>query len=206
MNTQGKITKDIQTCRNIADAFAAAGSQHQDDRNPAIVKLTKSGDWVHGRDKTPLANTRFVADVEGAAAGFICFKSGGGVEKAMAPVASGKLIRRDDLQDHGPYRDGDGWTECLSLPLRSVENGEEYVFEPTSIGGRAAIRQLFSEYGRWLRSGRSGLPVIELEATSYQHPRYGTVFKPVLKIVGWQDENAPGNGVAPDFENDSIPF
>ncbi len=108
MSKQGKSTKDMQTSRNIADAFAAAGSQHQDDRNPAIVKLTKSGDWVYGRDKTPLANTRFVADVEDAAAGFICFKNGGVAEKAMAPVASGRLIQRDDLEDHGPYRDGDG--------------------------------------------------------------------------------------------------
>jgi len=193
-NILEKAMTDIQTVNKksagevrAANAFAAAGSELTGSALP-ILKLSKSGAWVFGAENTPLTETRLAADVQGAQRGFICFVDGEVVEDVMEPVALGKAITPDDLADHGPYADGDGWVTSASIQLRSIETGEEYMFKPTSHGGRAAIGALLTKYGYRLSAKKGGIPIVECDVTSYEHKRYGTVFKPVFNIVSWQDE------------------
>ena len=185
MNT---VTTTSDTNLTVAaNAFAAAGSELGGSSLP-ILKMSKSGTWVFGAENTPMTETRFATDVPGAQRGWVCFVDGECVEEKMVPVASGKTISEDELPDHGPYEKDDGWVESASIQLRSIETGEEFLFKPTSHGGRSAIGALLTKFGYRLSMGKSGIAIINLEVSSYEHKRYGTVFKPVLKIVSWRDE------------------
>lgn len=209
MNELSEIENKLSTPVSTANAFAAAGSELGDSALP-ILKLAKSGNWIFGTENTPVSETRFAADVRGSQRGFVCFIDGEVVGEVMVPVALGKVISPDELPDHGPYEGTDGWKPSASIQLRSTETGEQFVFKPTSQGGHAAIGALLTKYGYRLGLGKGGIPIVDLDVTSYEHKRYGTVFKPVFKIVSWQNEAAlvPGAGedLGEDLLNDSVPF
>ena len=186
----------------IAAAFLAAGSELGRPNLP-ILKLTKNGAWVFGADNAPVTETRFVADVPGAEHGFTCFVDRKVVGEVMTPVAHGKKVTQNDLPDHGPYRDGDGWSPSASIRLQSLTTGEEFLFKTTSQGGRSAMGELVTKYGRRLAAGDGRIPVVELAVDRYEHTRYGTVYTPLFRIVGWQDDADPE--AAPVTPGDSVP-
>jgi len=192
-----------------ANAFATAGSALGQSTLP-IIKLSKAGQWVSGAENTPVIETRFAADVQGAQVGFICFVAGDVIDEAMVPVALGQKLSLQDLPEHGPYEGGDGWQPTAALQLRAIESGEEYIFKPTSQGGRAAIGDLLKRYGNRLSTGKGGIPIVELSVSSYEHRRYGRVFKPSFRVAEWRDEAALVNGNAAKLveepPNDETPF
>ena len=194
---------------SAANAYAAAGSELAGDALP-LLKLSKAGELVTGTENEPVTETRFAADVQGAQQGFVCFVDGRVVDEALVLVATGKKIEEDELPDHGPYQEGDGWARSATIHLRSIETGEEFAFKPTSLGGRAAIGALFTKYGYRLNIDKAGVPIIDLNVSSYQHPKYGKVYKPHFKIVSWQDEAdlVSGASAEPDDEpfDDDVPF
>ena len=155
---------------------------------------------AEGADADPVVETRFYANVADALCGAICFVDGGVADRKMVPVASGERV---DVEALGP-----DWKAITVLQLRSVTTDDEFVFSPTSAGGRQAVAKLLDVYSRRLRGGVDGVMIIELGASSYQHKLYGTVNKPLLKFVGWHDEivvddDAVGAGA---MLNDAIPF
>lgn len=194
---------------NTANAFAAAGSELGGSSLP-IMKLSKSGIWVTGSENMEVAETRYAADVQGAQRGFVCFVGGEVIDEAMVPVALGEVILPGNLPDHGPYEAGDGWQPCASIQLRAIETGEEFIFKPTSHGGRAAIGALLTAYSFRLIAGKGGIPIVDLAVTSYEHRRYGTVVKPVFRIVSWQDGESLASGGGEkrggEFPDDTVPF
>lgn len=202
MTDNSKTTK-IQL--SVADAFSAAGAKLGGTALP-ILKLSKAGKWVVGADNMPVSDVRFAADVQNTRFGFVCFVGGEVVDEVLVPVALGKSISPDQLPDHGPYKDREGWVSSASLQLRGLETGDEFVFKPTSHGGRSAIGALLNKCSSRLRLGKTGIPIVELDVSSYEHRLYGPVLKPILKVVGWQDEadlingavEEPGNGLFDD--------
>lgn len=194
---------------STANAFMAAGSELSGSALP-ILKLTKDGRWVSGTDNVPITESRFAADVNGALRGYVCFVDGEVVDERMLPVALGKQVSRDELQDHGPCEGTDGWKPSASIQLRGIETGEQYVFRTTSLGGREAIGGLLSKYGYRMDIGKGGVPIIDLGETSYDHKRYGKVHKPLFRIVSWQTETdlvaRSGEKLKDELLDDSVPF
>jgi len=204
-----KTNESLPTPVNGADAFAAAGSELGGSTLP-ILKMSKAGEWVSGTENMPVTEKLFAADVQGAQRGFICFVDGELVDEVMVPVARGVAISLEELADHGPYQDGDGWTASASIQLRSIETGDEFVYKPSSQGGRSAIGGLLTKYSFRLGAGKGGIPIVELENSSYEHRRFGIVNKPVLKLVSWKDEADLVNGIdakpGEGLRDDDIPF
>ena len=149
--------ENSSTLFNAANAFAAAGSELGGSALP-ILKMSKAGCWVYGAENTPVTEKLFAADANGAQRGFVCFVDGDVVGEVMVPVSIGKTVSPNELPDNGPYQDGDGWMEAASLQLRSIESGEEFLFKPTSHGGRSAIGALLTKYGYRLSIGKAGMP------------------------------------------------
>ena len=139
-----------------------------------------------------IAEIQFAANVQGASRGWTCFRDGAVVDEKMVLVSLGRKISPEELADHGPYDGGDGWHLAVSLQLRSMRTGQECLFKSTSLGGRAAFGELLTTHGLRLASGDSGIPVIELGVSHYTHRRYGLVYEPSFKVVGWLDEYDPG--------------
>ena len=97
----------------------------------------------------------------------------------------------------------------MVLQLRSVATEDELVYSPTSAGGLQAVAKLLDVYARRLRGGKGGVMIVELGASSYQHQQYGTVNKPLLKFIGWHDENVDVDVDDNDNVvtlNDDLPF
>ena len=121
-------------------------------------------------------------------------------------MGAGQKIEESNLEDHGPYQDSDGWTETASIQLRSIESGEEFAYRPTSLGGLGAIGDLLKKFGWRRNAGKSGIPIIDLGVSSYEHRKFGKVYKPHFKIVGWQDEAdlVSGASFGEEFVGDSV--
>jgi hypothetical protein len=48
------------------------------------------------------------------------------------------------------------------------------------------VGDLCKTYVRMARENGPGNPIVVLESSTYKHPEYGRVYKPVLKVVGWE--------------------
>jgi hypothetical protein len=92
------------------------------------------------------------------------------------------------------------------LPITLLDSGETFVFSTSSKGGLSAFHKLIRAYGtRVAKEKVPGLPVVELKADSYKHPRYGKIFKPYFGIVNWTDADQKPLSAADDMA-DEVPF
>lgn len=108
----------------------------------------------------------------------------------------------------------DPWVLQYLLPMERVgdANGELLVFVASSFGGRRAIADLCSAYGRRAqRTPNCGQPIIKLEKVLMPTKNFGDVPRPYFDIIGWDEAKEPVREVSQqklrqgDFD-DEIPF
>jgi hypothetical protein len=150
-----------------------------------FCKFSK-GKFMYGaEDALVLEDEEFAVDMGSLSKGFICWVDGSPVEESMQLVSQG-LISRDSLTDHGPYDQGDGWKEQISLNFTNLETGEVLKFSSSSNGGRKAITALASKFASRLKSGAADIvPVVNMVPSSYKHPKFGNVDIPKFEVVSW---------------------
>jgi hypothetical protein len=118
--------------------------------------------------------------------GYTCWKEGKPVADVWKTIASGEKIDPASLPDHGPYAEGDGWSEYQSIRIVNADNGEQVDLKGTSNGFRNALRKLAGEFSDHMRrTGKVEMPVCELLSDHYKHPRYGRIDTPLFKVVEW---------------------
>lgn len=76
----------------------------------------------------------------------------------------------------------------MSVQIKMIGTGEEYLYAPSSKGGLGALSKLMNQYGRHRQQHPSEFPIVRLGGGSYETVRYGTVQKPKIPIVGWRTE------------------
>jgi hypothetical protein len=165
------------------------------------------GHYVARGSDADLGGQEFVASVCAARGGYIKFNGKGTpperrfgplFPKDEAPLRStlGDLDRStwpaakfggDDVEDP--------WIQCVEVPLRHKESGEEYVFTAQSKTSLAAAKDFLAQCRR-LPEGYE--PIVKLCVGSFKG-KFGVVKKPLLSVVGKVAEA----GDAPD---DEIPF
>jgi hypothetical protein len=104
----------------------------------------------------------------------------------------------------------DPWQFQLLIPLQSVETGELFVFQTTSVTGRRAGDNLIGLCGRMERGEPEHYPVIKLRISGFNHrdERVGWVKTPAFERVGKApkaDVTMVDTSVAGEM-NDAIPF
>ena len=158
-----------------------------------ILRFTKHGKFKAGQDQTTIdEGTRMIVFMPGLKRGWVKWVDSMPVQTIMGLVAEGfRPPQRDELddleEDSWPALDGkpmDPWQETNHLPMCDTD-GNVYTFVSNSKGGRSAVGVLAKAYGTRHRMKPDEIPVIELEATSYDHKLYGETLKPSFKIVGW---------------------
>jgi hypothetical protein len=182
-------------------AFARVGSEE----SPAgqILKMAKDGHWLAGQAEESKTDAILLADMANLAVGWRKWVDGkieisdvGRVAEGFAPK------RREDLGDEDedlwPLNKSavktDPWQFGYTLRLVG-EDGQVYVYNATSFGGRGAIGSLCGQFAR-----RRSNPFVKLTSSSYKHKLYGRTFVPVLEVVGWEDigtADAPKKVTAP---------
>ena len=118
-----------------------------------------------------------------------------------------KMISVIDLQrarsvDRPPYQ--------KRIQESKPRNDETLALGTSSVGGLNCVRRLAGDIRAGIRQGQAGVPIVSLQANSYQHPEFDKVFVPQLPIETWKSE-AELTGQAPEDSgpaglDDDIPF
>jgi len=175
-----EVNMDKDALSNIA-AFATTSGSH-----PAYMRYSK-GEFTATPDGEVIdEDVEFVPDMSTLARGYTIWKNATVVAEVMAPVASGKRITESDLPDHGPYAENDGPREQTSIEFRRVPDGKSYRFSTSSRGGTQALQKLTAEFANRMKISREpSFPIVNMVSSSYKHERYGKIFVPVFRVVGW---------------------
>ncbi|HEY2530298.1 MAG TPA: hypothetical protein VGJ20_20570 [Xanthobacteraceae bacterium] len=159
----------------------------------------KKGDYLCDGEEVPLG-TRYIAHAIGWTKTWVKFENRTVVDRKVYRVArKERCPERDQLPDldekfWGPGLDGrpaDPWVLQYLLPMEDETTGEVRIFVGSSFGGRRAVAELCTAYGRRAaKQGGSGQPIVELQTVDMPTKNYGDVPRPKFEIVGWDDGDA----------------
>jgi hypothetical protein len=175
-------------------AFARVGAVESQGFGK-VLKMEKDGSWVAGAEKLPMANAVLLADMVNLLVGWRKWVDGKVEASDVGRVMAGFKARdRHELGDEDETlwpinklsgKPADPWQEGYTLRLAS-EDGESFVYNAVSFGGRGAIGRLCEQFAR-----RRANPLVKLTSAAYVHKLYGKTFNPVLEIVSWEDSPKP---------------
>ena len=211
-------TKDnIPTPANEAENIIAAA--REDSSFEKLLKF-KKGKYFVGEETVALG-TEFISYPASWLKVWAKFADNKVAERLLFRVAHGEEPpERDELDDRdqstwGSGIDGkpqDPWLLQYLLPLENPVSGEIVVFATASLGGKRAIGDLCTIWGKRVKRGQHGLPVVQLQSGEMPTKKFGRVPCPVLKITGWTDtadssfiEQPPPAVSEKDF-GEEIPF
>jgi hypothetical protein len=208
-------------------AFARVGAEENQGLGK-ILKMAKDGNWFAGPEEEPMTGAVLLADMHNLLVGWRKWVDGKVEASDVGRIMEGFVVKRreelgDDDRELWPFNksgvQADPWQFGYTLRLAS-EDGEIYLYNATSFGGKGAIGNLCTQFSR-----RRSNPYVRLTSSSYKHKLYGRTFNPVLEIGGWEDietADAPkkalprgkititsGKSVATpksNFDDDTIPF
>jgi hypothetical protein len=117
------------------------------------------------------------------------------------PIDGFVLPLREQLGDldenKWPLRNGkreDPWQSSTQITMKDADNGELYTWVTASWGGRRAVGSFLKTFNREARKHPGQYPKVILGTRGEPSPDYGTIDKPVFKVVDWA---VFGEGAAP---------
>jgi hypothetical protein len=153
-----------------------------------IIKFTKAGDWVLGKDRDEITpGTRLVVFGPSMQEGWLGWQNGKVVGEKMRPISGTDVddIEREEIAKIAP---NDGWYRQIGLEMKFQEGPDklQVLWKASTAGARDTFYRLVrSIAGQFLLSEEYVNPVITLDRSSYQHQTYGTIYKPELTVVDW---------------------
>lgn len=185
------MTPATQEAANIANEAANETFQQ-------MIKFKREGEvsgyWSDGQEIQ--LGTQMIAHALAWTKCWIKFRDKQVVERKIYRIAKGdRAPERDQLdeQDESKWPIGlnnkpaDPWTLQYLVPLESMD-GEVRIFVASSFGGRRAVSELCSAYGRRrVKDPNGGQPIIRLQKALMPTRNFGDVPRPLFEIVGWDD-------------------
>jgi hypothetical protein len=153
----------------------------------------EGGIWTYGQKRTVTEeNARWAVNPTTFQWGYISFSD------ANQPVGQRIVSVSQPKPNAGELPDtGFPWSEHLSVNLKcvsGVDAGTEVTFKTNTSGGISAITGMIEAVRDRLNGGvHNGkvAPIVHLEKDSYQHPKYGRIYTPMLTIVDWMPLDGP---------------
>lgn len=164
--------------RSAASAVAdAAGGD-------AFGRFDKHGDWLFGSGlETVEEGSRWAINPTTLRHGWIHWPDDGRPTEVTV-LAHEPMPAPNDL----PAVDGD-WTNSFAFQARCLsgeDKGVQVIFKGSSLGFKKAWAAMVAALVKQLDGGTDEIvPVVELEADSYTHQKYGKIYTPEIKIVDW---------------------
>jgi hypothetical protein len=154
-----------------------------------LLRLLKSGVWVFGQADDPVQEgSRWAVNPHTIAHGFTCWSDYPGNTKnellgeRMVPVTQKKPMKPDPVG-------GFEWKEQRIFQAKCIlgdDEGVEVTYKTNSIGGMRAFDLFLGAVSQQARKDPAHIvAILELEVDDYQNAKYGQIFTPILKIVGW---------------------
>jgi hypothetical protein len=180
------------TLTNMAAALAQSagavgGSGGGDD---LFMRFTKFGSWEYGPSNTEVEEgSIWAVNPEGFKHGFIAWDqdntSQGPTGELLVP-ATQPMPNEADL----PAVSG-SWSQCIAVQMRCTngeDKGVQILWKANSKGARKAYATLLQAVIARVGEGHADVvPLVSLEADSYNHKTYGKIFAPMVEVVGWAD-------------------
>lgn len=169
----------------LEERFSSAKAQLNVSTGGNFLKLDKAdGVWVYGTAGTEVEEgSRWAVNPMTLKTGYLSWLKGELAGRSMRPVLEG-VVDRESLSDTGA-----NWQEAMSMDMACIDGedeGTQLTYEQTSYGARKAFDGILDAIkARYAVDPESIVPVITLSSESYQHKEYGTIYNPVLTIVGW---------------------
>jgi hypothetical protein len=134
------------------------------------IRMYRDGVWSHGKK-----STRWTLNPSDLKHGWYITLRDGSSKDVMVSMADPLPRPRNKTK-----------RQMMSLVLRS-DSGAHY-FRTASVGGMRAVSILIAAIqARIQRSSVKLCPVVQLRSMSYSHEKYGKIYVPDFKIVGWTD-------------------
>ena len=184
------IVKFSPAANGVGFAAGAAAFQQAKPQTKgggvALLKLRRTdGRWCFGKDDIEVEDgAELVVDANATAIGFVDWKGGRPVGEHMAVVGQDTVNAADLPPAQGP----NGWEDQVALGmtvLNGEDEGEMVLYKTNNQGGIEAFNTLFDAMTARAAAGKSFNPVITLASTSYTHPEYGKIYKPVFEVTRW---------------------
>jgi hypothetical protein len=146
---------------------------------PIFKYNAKAGRWSHSQDKeeTEIENPTFVIDFKNAAMGWALFQEKQAPERIFDPAPGVKAIKTNDKQKR-----------CLMALCYATESFTGVAeFCATSLHLLRAIKEIHAEYKQRGVDDEAKLPIVKCTGTAAQKDKFGTNYRPKLKITGYVD-------------------
>ena len=189
---KGVATSKGQLPANVADmasglvqsaATATAGSGQQ------FMKFTKFGSFEFGaEDIETEEGALFAVNPMGFGQGWIAWgdKEHGTQSEMLGEVMSSS----SEAMPAQPAAVNGIWAEQRAIQLACVsgeDEGTQMLFKTSSLGGKKFYAAIVLEVVKKINAGDPEIvPIITLEAESYQHAKYGKIFTPTFTVKSWQ--------------------
>jgi hypothetical protein len=191
------LPAELATMRTaLASSINAVGGAGGSDQ---YMKMNRQGEFVYGAENTEVEEgSRWAVNPMAFQHGFTAWgteaygNEGTNVGEVLVPFTS-PMPQEADL----PEVKGN-WSKAVQLQLRCLtgeDEGIQALWKSNALGGRKAYAALMQALMQHLEEDQTTpVAVVELEADSYTHTKYGKIFTPVFKVVGW---NAMDSAAAP---------
>jgi hypothetical protein len=166
---------------------------------PMLLFRSRENTWGFGQKQIePQEGSRWAVNVRSFRYGYVCFGDNGKkLDERMVSIDQ-PMPDRATLPDLG-FK----WNEQWSVALKCIDGadaGIEVIHPSTTVGGIKAIAGVIDAVRDRLNSGQHDGklgPIVYLERDSYQHPQYGRVWEPILRIVDWMPLDGPAPAAPP---------
>jgi hypothetical protein len=157
----------------------------------------KTGRYALGRDKEDVdAETPYIMEPQSIVEGYTCWKGQRPVDRVEWSVfdRAERAIAKDNLTDHGPYREsaGEGWKKMLGFgvtELTQSDSRQNIKFACNSPSGNNAISDLFGKIAERVSAGEPHIPLVCFDSETFEAQEQKN-YKPKLNIEVWQSREA----------------
>ena len=150
-----------------------------------FMRLSRAGEYIFGLQNIDVqSGSHWAVNLAGLEHGWVCWGDGELLGQIMCSVQQALPVRPTAIEGY-PFEGQWGMTLAC---IKGDDAGLEVVYKNNSLGFRKAFDQLLADVrSRYVIDQQYYWPVIELETSNYHHKKYGKIFEPIFKIVGWAD-------------------
>lgn len=185
----GGTPATVKSFVSALETVAAAAPQVSEGGTP-ILKLDKDneGVWTYGQEDRPVSEgSQWAVVVTTFATGFISWRGKKVEGEVMTSVGEPPF----DPANLPPVQSKGGWEAQVGVALVCVDSeyneelGVVVQYKQSSRGGVEAVQKLRNAVLAEAKAGKPYIAIVELKHSSYDHTEWGTILKPIFKIVDW---------------------
>ena len=173
-----------QALQHTADDAGSGGTSDVDFMNFS----GKTGKYQVGQSRIePDPDQVYLVEPASVLEGWICWKASKpvGRHEWLATQRAQRAVPSTDLEDHSPYRDGEGWSALIGFGMLTLDEAAKNIkFTVNSISASNALGDLIREISQRMAAGEPYMPVIGLGVTEFTAQDQKN-FKPVLEVDVW---------------------